>query len=43
MLSEISGYLSYFEDLARTDRSKLATYEKSIKELSERLSKLVQQ
>ena len=32
MLSEISGYLSYFEDLARTDISNIASYEKSIKE-----------
>jgi DNA-binding PadR family transcriptional regulator len=40
MLGEINGYLSYFEDLARTDKSKLVAYEKTIRDLSERLSKL---
>ena len=40
MLGEIGGYVSYFEDLAKTDKSKLAHYEKSIKDLTERLSRL---
>jgi DNA-binding PadR family transcriptional regulator len=43
MLSEISGYLSYFEDLARNDRSKISPYENQIKELNTRLSKLLSQ
>jgi DNA-binding PadR family transcriptional regulator len=41
MLSEINGYVSYFEDLARSDRSKFSQYQASIKQLNERLSKLV--
>lgn len=40
MISEMGGYTSYFEDLARTDKSKLASYSKAIKDLGERLSKL---
>ena len=40
MLGEIKGYLSYFEDLARSDPSKLKNYEKSLNEIDERLRKL---
>jgi DNA-binding PadR family transcriptional regulator len=40
MLGEINGYLSYFEDLARSNPSKLKNYEKSLNEISERLRKL---
>ncbi len=43
MLAEMGGYLSYLEDLSKTDRSKLATYETQLRELSVRLSKLVSQ
>ncbi|MGI0091276.1 MAG: PadR family transcriptional regulator [Nitrososphaerales archaeon] len=40
MLTEINGYVSYFEDLARTDRSKISSHEKSIKDLADRLARL---
>lgn len=40
MIAEINGYVSYFEDLSRSDRAKLEKYQSSIKELSVRLSKL---
>ena len=40
MISEISGYTSYFEDIAKTDKSKLAAYAQTIKALGDRLSKL---
>lgn len=43
MLSEISGYISYFEDLSKTDRAKLEKFQTTIKELSARLSKLGEQ
>ena len=42
MISEISGYVSYFEDLARSDRTKLDPYRPSLAELSARLSRLLQ-
>lgn len=40
MISEINGYVSYFEDLSRTDRTKLAPFQAAIRELSARLSRL---
>ncbi|HXC61876.1 MAG TPA: PadR family transcriptional regulator [Nitrospiria bacterium] len=40
MLSEINGYIMYFEDLSRTDRSKITQYQSSIRDLAARLSKL---
>ncbi len=40
MLNEINGYISYFEDLSKTDKAKLATYSDKIKSISERLSDL---
>ncbi len=40
MLSEINGYVSYFEDLSRSDKTKLAKYQSSIRDISSRLSKL---
>lgn len=43
MIGEINGYLSYFEDLSRSNPSKLKSYENSLKEISDRLRKLSQQ
>ena len=40
MLGEINGYISYFEDVAKTDRQKLQQYQSTLRELSARLSKL---
>ena len=40
MLNEISGYISYLEDLARTDKSKLGLHKDKIKNLASRLSLL---
>ena len=40
MLSEIGGYVSYLEDLARTDKSKLAPHNDKIKSLASRLSSI---
>jgi DNA-binding PadR family transcriptional regulator len=41
MLNEISGYISYFEDLTKADRTKLASYSDKIKTITERLLALV--
>jgi hypothetical protein len=41
MLNEISGYVSYFEDMSKTDKSKLESYSDKIRTISERLSALV--
>jgi len=40
MISEINGYVSYFEDLSRSDKAKIQQYQASIKDLSARLSRL---
>ena len=40
MINEINGYIMYFEDLSRSDPSKLKNYEKSFSEISERLKRL---
>ena len=40
MLSEINGYIMYFEDLSRSDKGKLTQYQSKIKDLSARLSRL---
>ena len=37
MLTEINGYLSYFEDLIKSDKTKLASYSDKIKKIAERL------
>jgi DNA-binding PadR family transcriptional regulator len=42
MLSEINGYVSYFEDLSRSDPPKLLQYQTMIRELSARLSKVAE-
>ena len=40
MFGEISGFVSYIEDLKKTDPKAAAEYSQRMKELSERLSKL---
>jgi len=40
VITEINGYISYLEDLAKTDRPKIDQYSQKIKDLRERLSKL---
>ncbi len=40
VLNEMISYVSYLEDLERTNNSKLAPYSQKIKELQTRLSKL---
>ena len=40
MIDEISGFVSYFEEMSRTDRAKTAVYSQRLKELAERLSAL---
>ena len=40
MLTEINGYLSYFEDLTKSDKAKLATYSDKIRKIAERLQDL---
>lgn len=42
ILKEINGYVSYFEDIKTTDKTKLAPHSEKIKELGDRLSKLGQ-
>jgi len=39
MLGEINGYIQYFEDLSRTDKSKIAPYTSRMKEIADRLSR----
>jgi DNA-binding PadR family transcriptional regulator len=41
MVNEMSGYVSYLEDLGRSDRSKLAPYLDKLKGISERLDQIV--
>lgn len=40
VLTEINGYVSYLEDLTKTDSTKIAQYAPKIKELQSRISKL---
>ena len=40
MLNEITGYISYFEDLTKTDRAKLEPFKDKIKTITERLTTL---
>ncbi len=40
MLTNMEGYASYFEDMARSDKAKFSSYEKRIEKLASRLSKL---
>ncbi len=41
MLNEITGYISYFEDLTKTDRAKLESHKDKIRTIAERLTSLV--
>src|SRR5437016_10086042 len=41
MLNEINSYVSYFEELSSSDRSKLTTQMKRLKEIAERLSRML--
>lgn len=43
MINEIKGFVSYFEDLDRSDRSQLEPHRKGIGELADRLSRLTSQ
>ncbi len=40
MLNEISGYISYFEDLGKSDRSKMDPYKDRIRGIAARLTEL---
>ncbi len=40
MLNEMSGYVSYIEDLNRTDKTKVAPYHEKIQNLTKRLEQL---
>ena len=40
VITAINGYVSYLEDLAKSDSSKIAQYSQKIKDLQERLSRL---
>ena len=40
VIAEINGYVSYLEDLAKTDRTEIAQHSQQIKQLQERLLKL---
>ncbi len=40
MLNEISGYVSYFEDLSKSDKSRIESYRERIKSIEKRLSAL---
>lgn len=41
MLNEMSGYISYIEDLARSDRSKIIPYLDRMRDIEKRLNELV--
>jgi DNA-binding PadR family transcriptional regulator len=40
VLNEMNGFVSYFEDLAKSDPSKLSPHIEKIKEIQSRLSKI---
>jgi len=40
VLTEITGYVSYMEDLAKVDKAKIVQYSQNIKDLQLRLAKL---
>jgi len=40
MLNEISGFVSYFEDLQKTDKSQLEPYKQKMREVRNRLEQL---
>ena len=41
MINEIGGYVSYFEDLGRSDKSRIDPHKDKIKSVADRLSALV--
>ncbi|MDQ1279126.1 MAG: hypothetical protein QG670_386 [Thermoproteota archaeon] len=41
ILNEVGAYVSYFEDLAKSEKPKMETYSSRIKVLTDRLSKLL--
>ncbi len=41
MLDEISSYISYFEELNSSDRSKIAQHKDGLKDVAERLNRLL--
>ncbi|MHB8566543.1 MAG: PadR family transcriptional regulator [Nitrososphaerales archaeon] len=43
MLKEINGYVSYFEDLNRSDKTKLAANTEKLRDLGGRMTRLAQQ
>ena len=43
MLGEISGSVSYFEDVQKTDKAKLNGYKDKMKEIASRLSALAEE
>ena len=42
MLDEMSGYLSYLEDLSKSDKPRMAPYKERLKALNKRLSRVVE-
>jgi hypothetical protein len=43
MVNEMSGYVSYLEDLGRSDRTKLAPHLEKLKTISDKLDQLLKQ
>lgn len=43
MLNEMNGYVSYFEDLSKTDKSKLAVHNDKLRSVGERLLALARE
>jgi hypothetical protein len=42
MVSEMRDFVSYFEDLAKSNTSKIAEYKDKLKEVADRLTRLFQ-
>ncbi len=42
MVNEVSGFVSYYEELRKSDPAKTAPYQQKVKELADRLSALAQ-
>lgn len=40
MLKEMSGYVSYFEDLVKSDKSRIEPHKEKIKEIADKLAEL---
>jgi hypothetical protein len=43
MVSEMKDFVSYFEDLAKSNASKIAEYKDKLKDVAERLTRLFEQ